>query len=417
MSKKNFFPLKLQTIISTAGIFIQFFAQWLISILLVRMDGYATAGIFSLAMSVSNVFAYIANYGIRGYQVTDVNNRFTDRQYFLTRSLTVTISMLLCLAYLALVDGYDRQERLVIFLYLLYNEINTMSDSMQSSLQVRDHLEMSGFSNAIRGTLCFVFFMAVFAVTKQIVPALLAMACGSALVLLFYDLPKYRAFVGVNKPTPSMDLKQSWLIIKACFMLALSQILPIITTAIPRRTIQNILGVEQLGIFSSIFTPVVILLTLIPSVVTAILPRIAMLWEQGETSKLTKSVWTGPSVLLGVGVIGCILAAICGRPILSLMYGKSILPYFPLIYWSIASVVCNGIAVYLNGILTALRRTYMIALFTGVSLLITAVTVKTLIMRYGIYGAAYVQIIAYSIQALLLLITSFYYIRGKMKTR
>ena len=72
--------LKQKMFLNTVGTVVLLFAQWLISVLIVRMGGYDDAGTFSLAMSVSNIFAFLANYGIRNYQVADSRNRFTQQQ-------------------------------------------------------------------------------------------------------------------------------------------------------------------------------------------------------------------------------------------------------------------------------------------------------------------------------------------------
>ena len=125
---KNPLSIKNQTIISSLGMTVQFFAQWLISVLLVRMDGYEAAGVFSLAMSISNVFAYFANYGLRNYQITDVKHSFTKRQYLLARFELICVGFIGCAVYLLCGNGYTVQEKWAILLYLLYNLINGVGD-------------------------------------------------------------------------------------------------------------------------------------------------------------------------------------------------------------------------------------------------------------------------------------------------
>ena len=50
--------------------------QWLTCVLTARLaDDYATAGVFALAMSISNVFASIELYKTRSYQVSDIHER------------------------------------------------------------------------------------------------------------------------------------------------------------------------------------------------------------------------------------------------------------------------------------------------------------------------------------------------------
>lgn len=60
---------KRAVICSFGGAFLMF-TQWLIAVLLARLGGFADAGVFSLAMSSSNVFTFFGSYGMRNDQVS-----------------------------------------------------------------------------------------------------------------------------------------------------------------------------------------------------------------------------------------------------------------------------------------------------------------------------------------------------------
>lgn len=403
--------LKYQTLISTVGITVQFLAQWLISVLLVRLDGYEVAGIFSLAMSISNVFAYFGNYGLRNYQITDIKKKFSDWQYLLARTELLITATVICLFYLLWAKGYSGQEKWAIILYLLYNIFNTLGDTLLGAVQVRNHLEVSGFSCAAKGTVCFVSFLAAFLVTHNIVLALAAMAAGALGVVFFYDWPMYRRYVPLETPCTVADFQKSWRLWPACFTLMLSQVVPIITTAIPRRTIQSILGVEQLGVFSSVFTPTVIITTLAPAIITAFLPKASEHWEAGRTIQLRRMV------LWGIGLFAiCLLLAnagvfLLGKPVMQVLFGHSILEYLSLLYWAVAATVCSAVVSFLNGILTAIRHTRCIAFLTVGAMVATALGAQTMVVTFGIYGAAYLQILVYIFQAVTQLILVMKFIR------
>lgn len=57
--------LRNKALINSAGSLVLFFGQCVISLVIVRITGYGDAGVFSLAMSISNVFCFVANYNIR----------------------------------------------------------------------------------------------------------------------------------------------------------------------------------------------------------------------------------------------------------------------------------------------------------------------------------------------------------------
>lgn len=57
---------------NSVGSIVYMGGQWVLSVLVVRTLGYTDAGIFSLAMSLTNTFYSLANYGIRNFQVSDL---------------------------------------------------------------------------------------------------------------------------------------------------------------------------------------------------------------------------------------------------------------------------------------------------------------------------------------------------------
>lgn len=413
LMQKKALDIRMQATISTVGITVQYFAQWLISVLLVRMDGYEVAGIFSLSMSISNVFAYFANYGLRNYQITDAKKEFLDMHYLMARAELVFAAGTGCVLYLLWAEGYSEKEKWAILIYLIYNLFTGIGDTLLGAVQVRNHLEISGFSCAVKGAVCFASFLGTFLGTHNIAFALVAMAVGALGVVAFYDWPMYRRYVPLETPCTAVDFQKSWRLWPACFTLMLSQVVPIITTAIPRRTIQSILGVEQLGVFSSVFTPTVIITTLAPAVVTAILPKVASYWETGNVKNVRKMLLWGLGAFVGSLLIAVAAISLCGKIIMSILFDAEILAYFTLLYWAVLTTISSAVTSFLNGILTAIRHTTVIAPLTIGTMVITAMLSQRFIGLYGIYGAAYLQILVYSIQLIAQVYLIFIFLRNQ----
>ena len=62
--------------------------------------GITTAGIVTISYAVANVFSSIARYGMRNYQVTDHNNKYSFGDYLYNRILSTAITILIAAAYL-----------------------------------------------------------------------------------------------------------------------------------------------------------------------------------------------------------------------------------------------------------------------------------------------------------------------------
>ena len=64
-----------------------------------RINGTTAAGIFSIAFATSVILNAIGDYGIRVYQVTDVNRKYKFGEYLALRVVVVTIMFIIGIAF------------------------------------------------------------------------------------------------------------------------------------------------------------------------------------------------------------------------------------------------------------------------------------------------------------------------------
>ena len=387
---------KQKMFLNTIGTVVLLFAQWLISVLIVRMGGYADAGIFSLAMSVSNIFAFLANYGIRNYQVADNKKMFSQQQYLYARAITSGISFLFAAVYLS-VGSYTEEEKIAIFLYLVYSNVNVVSDTLLGTLQVYGKLEFSGYSNVLRGFCCFLGFIFTYIVSQNLILSLAIMAAFSLLVTILYDGPRYLRY---EKLWEKFEWKKEKQILKICFSLMLSNVLPIIVTSIPRVLINQKYGQTQSGYFSSIFTPTVLITTLVPTIVLSVIPRMAELWQKGDKRSFGKICGMIYAGTLFFGIAAMIISAFFGKTIFALLFGQEILSYYPLFYVAIVATILNAFISCGNAVLLVMENRKSIVGAALVGVIAILLSADFMIDAYAIYGAAYALVISYSVEIL-----------------
>lgn len=395
--------LRKQTAVNSIGSIVLLGCQWLISIFLVRFSGFEDAGVFALAMSISNVFATFVNFGIRSYQVTDIGYRYSPNQYIAARLPLSALTSLACVLYLR-IDSYSARNAAAILLYLSYNITFYISDILMGNLQREGYLELNGYSNSIRGVICLILFCFTQLVTGRLLASMGAMSLGSLLVLLCFDIPVYRRNCIKRGLLPENALASSLSIYGTCFFILISTIIPIVITAIPRRVIQRVLGDAMLGVFSSVYTPVVIMNTLIPAIILAIVPGMTRLWREGERQKLTEVVHKCYAMVFSITLMAYALSVLAGKGFLRIAYGAEITPYAPLLQMAVIATGLNCACVSGSYILIAMERRWQMALFSFVSLTVMLFS-RYFVCKYELYGAAYVLIMAYGAQALLQLAT------------
>ena len=67
--------------------------QWLITVLVPILGGFGDAGILSVAMSVRATCQTIGMFGIRNFQVSDVEEKYSNSCYVGLRALTCGAAM------------------------------------------------------------------------------------------------------------------------------------------------------------------------------------------------------------------------------------------------------------------------------------------------------------------------------------
>lgn len=90
-------------------------AQSMIMLIFVkRLIGMEEAGVFSYSFSVAVLFMHIGNYGLRNFQVSDVNERFSFAQYVSFRVISCSLMIFIQIIYLS-ISSVDCQVKLTHF--------------------------------------------------------------------------------------------------------------------------------------------------------------------------------------------------------------------------------------------------------------------------------------------------------------
>lgn len=405
-----------QVLTQLTGTVVLMASQWLISVLLVRLGGFGDAGIFALAMSMANIFAAIADCGIRNYLISDTKKEFPQEQYIFARLAMILLSFIVCGGYLLLEAGtYVLQEQVAILIYLLYLNINRLSEIHFGALQMRGKLYVNGFSNTMRGILGAAAFFTVYILTHNMTFALFAMALNSMFIFILYDHRQYHNEFGHLTTPFKNDFFAIFLIVRKCIPLMMVLLCNLILAATPRRTINIMLGNEQLGYFSSLFAPAALISTMGDSVVYSFVPKLAEKWENNDKKDFLRLAGRCYGGIIAFTMLAELCAILAGRSIMRLIFGEEIMLYYEILYLAIISYGLSAMSFTGYSVLLALRKlkTLFVIGITGVLFMIS--TVGILIGKMGIAGAAIVLIMTYILQCTLHLIVFFLKLKGDYK--
>ena len=92
---------------------------------------HTDAGMFTIAFALANLFSTMGRYGVRNYQVTDVQENSRFGEYLRARLYTVTGAMAIMLAYLAFQAAkgiYSVEKISVLFVICVWKMIDAVGD-------------------------------------------------------------------------------------------------------------------------------------------------------------------------------------------------------------------------------------------------------------------------------------------------
>ena len=96
--------MKKNVLWNTVGSVFYCACQWLITILVVRIDSFESSGYLSLAMTTSSSFSAISLFSMRHFQVSDVNEEYSAREYYGSRLVTCFLAQIACMIYAIVVS-------------------------------------------------------------------------------------------------------------------------------------------------------------------------------------------------------------------------------------------------------------------------------------------------------------------------
>jgi len=366
---------------------------WGVLVILTKLGNPETVGRFSLGSAIATPLIMFSGLQLRAVFVTDAEDKYSFRDILgirlLLMPLTVAVVAVIGLA------AYSRPQALAITIFACARSIESVSDIFYGLFQKNERMDLMARSLLIKGPAALVLFGMVFAVTRNLVGALVGMAVAWAIPLFLFDIPWGRK-LAAGTDLDSIRPRWSWSAFKEIIWLALPlglvMLLLQLRNTIPRTVLEAHFGEAQLGIFSALSYIVIAGSTIALALSQSSIARLSRYYAAGDGPRFRSTV--GKLVLLG-GVLcvgGVLVAALFGRPLLDLIYTAEFAEHADLFI----VIMAGGGLVYIGNLLgapaTAMRafRSQMVIMLINAALLLGLAL--WLIPEYGMMGAAWTMV-------------------------
>jgi len=344
-------------------------------------------------MAVGNVGAMIACYGTRGYQVSDINDKFNQSDYFTHRTVNI-LATVFFISLFCVFTGYGFTG-ITVIAYLLFKLTEALTDVYHGIDQKNDRMDIIGKSGIIKGVTTFPAFVIVYYISRDLLISVIAMFIVSMIITVLFDYRQAKQFGEIRY---NFNKKTYFLLLTDCFSPFIYSVCMSLIAALPRLYFGSLQGQEMLGIYSSIALPAVIVQMAISYLFMPLITIFTRYYH--EKDKKFMKLFLAISALISIlCTIAVIVSGIISKPLLVFLFNPNIAEYSQIFITTVISSFFIGMIFFLFALLVVMRKMKTVFIC---SILGTATIVPTSIItihKYGIDGINYAFIGTYALMS------------------
>lgn len=398
--KKNFLK---NFIWNSLGTGINSFNSLFFLIIVTRVNDIQTAGIFSIAYSTATILYTLAMYSGRLCQVTDIENKISDKDYIANRALTCFI-MLVGGAGFLLIKQYSGFKTTIFALLAIFKGLEAFSDILYGVMQKNEFLYKAGQSLSLKGFLGIAIFLIIDIITRDLRWACFSVIVVNLLVLIVYDyiLISRKLINKVHKVNGRNVIS----ILKSEFFVFVNSFAGIYILNAPKYAIDTFLTEDIQAIYGYIMMPATVMTLFTQFIVMPFLGKLKDLYENHKLKEVENIAFKIKLVVIAFGGFAVLAAFLLGPEFLGLVYGLDLTAYRINLCVIIGSYIFYAIS-YINlVILTTIRHTFVQFVIYVISMVIAFIGANVLVSNFGINGATFSCTTTLALQFIMYTITT-----------
>ena len=398
----------------------------LVLIIVTRVCGLEAAGLYSIAFATGNLFMYLGNYGVRNYQVSDVDEKFPFRSYVLHRLLTVALMLLVAAVYCTyslLRGAYSPAKTMTVAAMCLLKAIDCLEEVLEGRLHQRGRLDLAGKMMTVRLLISIGGMLAVLVATGNLLTAtnaaiilaaaaviLMAAACRRTLLPL-QPAPELVADVGNAGAAPGAAaknrgaatspaaasaavsaarrgaLRDAAVLMRVCFPVCAANFLSFYLINAPKYAIDAAMNETAQAQYNFIAMPVFVIQLLGMFVYQPVLVRMTLSWNSADQKGFLRDFLRITAGLLIIAALCLGGAYVLGIPVLSALYATDLSALKPELLLILAGGVFLAMNSFYSAVLTLMREQNRIPFMYLAGAVLSLILTPHFVEISGIMGA------------------------------
>lgn len=392
-----------------AGSMLMAFQSVIMLMILTRAVSLYDAGVFTIAYANANLFLNIGKYGMRNYQVSDVNNMFSFKEYRTSRIVSTIAMLIVSLIYTVIastMNGYPIDKTWIILWMCLFKAVDSIEDVYLGYYQQQGRLDVSGKILTARMILTIILFGGSIIITKNLLISLIITTIITTVLFVIFILLTYSSF----KPeAETLEFKQIMSLLAKCFPLFIGAFLAFYIGNAPKYAIDSQLNDELQACYGFIAMPVFVIGLLNNFIFNPMIKGMSDKWNDGDKKGFLKMFIRQLGIVVIITVICEIGAYLIGIPVLSILYNTDLSPY----KLELLVLLLGGGFLAVSGLLvtitTIIRYQNGLAIGYAIVALLALIFSPVCVRNYEIMGASVLYLI---LMIILCIIFSIIFIQG-----
>ena len=244
-------------------------------------------------------------------------------------------------------------------------------------------------------------FVSGMLIVKNLAITLYIVAFFNLLIALGFD---WRLTHKMDFFTPQLWSSSVKRLLKSCIPIVGFTFLLSLENLLPKNVLQQMYGAEELGIYSTIASPTLVVQVFASVVFNPFLPKVSKVFYSGNMDAFSKMLHKVYLLLGGMTVVVLIGVAVLGRVGLKILFGNTILIYYDLFIPIVLCTIMTAIVWVISAILVALRKTKYLLIGMMIDFVVCLILLKPIIGNYDKNGVSFIQIIVLAVYILYMII-------------
>lgn len=354
-----------------------------------RINGLEDAGIFSIANAIASLMLTVGNFGMRNYQVTDINEKYPFCNYILSRICTDLLMVLGSFYYIikgCLLEDYSFYKMSIILLVCLLKLLDSVEDIFEGRCQQKGRLDVAARCLTIRYALVLGTLCGTIIVTGNVLVSFAVSVMVSAGIVMWYIKNIFNSY---GKIEYKWDFRSVKCLLIECIPLFGGSYLSMYIGNAPKYAIDATMASKEQACFNFVFMPVFVVGLLNNFIYQPILGKLAVRWKKKEYWVFIKMILK-QCVFLSIAIISVLVGGyLLGVPVLSFLYSTDLANYKNELLILLFGGGMLALAGFLNVTITIIRKQKWLLAGYGLVAFIALCSSKGIVVSYGTLGAAF----------------------------